>query len=151
MSLLQIGAFKILGQGHHGVFYERTGHRVNLTPTAAGGKGCAVGNAGCVDSYTEQYRLYIRGNGALSRAQLVERELMAEICPESGSSYWRRRETDDALLEIYKLRSGKLDHADFHLQYTKCRTIAIDATFEVEPLTPSEESDVISGDLTVTP
>lgn len=146
--LLQIGSFKVTSQGHHGVYFERTGHRVNLRTDV--GKSCSTGGL-CVDSYEERYHIYITGRGLLSRAQDVEAEILLQLCPESGKSYFRRREVDDANLEIYRVRSGKLEHADFRLQYTKCRTLSMEATLELEPLPESELSDVITNDWTVTP
>lgn len=149
MSLLQIGAFELHGQGHRGVFYERIRQRVNLLSSLA----CNAVGETCVDFWEEQYRFYIRGNGALSRAQELQAELWTELCGigVGGRPYLRRRVTEDANLEIRKIRSGKLEETDFVLQFTQCRTIALDVTFELEPIPAAEETDVIAGDLTVEP
>lgn len=150
MSLLQFGTYAIWGQGHRGVFYERLRQRVNLSSKVTGGN-CSDSTGACIDTIEEQYRLYIRGNGALATAQAVRNSIWAEICTGSARSYFRRRMTEDALLEIYKIKSGKMEETDFRLQFTQCRTISMDVTLELEPLTEAEESDVIAGDLTVEP
>lgn len=151
MSLLQIGSFRIRGQGNHGVFYERTGHRVNLLGTSSARRACVDTSQGCIDSHEDRYRIYIRGNGALSVAQATKALIEQQLCPETGQAYFRRRETEDALLEIFRVRSGKLEHTDFRFQFTHCRTIALDATFELEPIPAGELTDVVTNDWVVTP
>lgn len=154
MSLLQIGSIAIRGQGHRGIYYQFTGRRTNLTSKLSGGSAASAcaGNERCVDSYLDSYRMYTRGNCVLSVAQQLLRDLEAEVCPGSGvKAYFRRRRTEDALLEIYRIRSATFDEVMPELNFTQKRTIAVDVQFELEPIPTAEETDVISGDLTVTP
>jgi hypothetical protein len=149
VSLLQIGSFAIHGQGHHGIFYERVGHRVNLKSGVSRG-ACAPGGL-CIDSEEDRYRISFRGCGSMAAAQNVMTQLWAQICPEEGHSYFRRRITEDANLEVYRLRSGKIELSDFRFQFTPQRTLVADVTLEWEHLPAAELSSVVSGDIEVGP
>lgn len=151
MSLLQIGSIAIRGQGHQGIFYEYLGRRTNLVSQSNSAGACAAGGV-CVDSYRDSYRMYTRGNCSLAAAQQSLRDLEAEVCPGTGvKAYFRRRRTEDALLEIYRIRSATFDEVLPQFNFSQKRTISMDVVFELEPIPAAEETSVISGDLTVTP